>query len=312
MKNLTIKLKILLIALTLLLVPSQNLITAQILDLSINKQEFKHGEKVEAKASFYNKTQEHLKGRMIVVFSPLDASAPPFSVIKEFNLAAGEKTPDLIFEMTVESWMDAKPYKAEIEIRDTRDHLISKKFVIFSILGGEKSIDADVYIYADKSCSNKRTVFGKDDRIVYFKLDTLIQDMQINATTKTPDGKIDILNFENNISSYSLKNAKEGKYSIWINLSRDGYKNRRIEKEFIFEEGYTEEVFESVCKIDGKCEGKEDKINCPKDCNIKSEIKDNENSNKIFSYAIYFIIFIVVILAAKMYINKKNSNNVIQ
>ena len=335
MENLKIKIKYLLIILTLLAIPIFKKADAQFInipknevidapiagvndnqpiDFSINKKEFTAGEKIETKAVFHNQTEQPLAGRMIVVISPLDKSFPAKPFLKEFNLSAGEKTEDFISEMRIEDWMPAGIYQAEIEIRDKNDHSIYKKSEFFEIFQEEKidnEIEAVVQVCANEDCSIEKMVFGKGET-VYFKLNASTQDLKINATIKTPDKKIEVLNFENDIISYSLAGAEEGSYSLWVNFSKEGYKNRRTEKKFIFEEGYTEEMFESVCKINGKCEGEEDKVNCPKDCNLKSEIRNDENFNKIFGYAIYFIIFIIAVLVIKIFINKRKSNLDIQ
>ena len=340
MENLTTKIKYLLIILSLLIIPIFKEVNAQFInipkdepiavpmievnddqpiDLSINKKKFTAGEKIGVKANFQNQTQQSLAGRMIVVISALDGSFPAKSFIREFDLSSGEKTQDFVSEMKIEPWMPAGGYKAEVEIRDENDHSMGKKFDFFEVFREEKNdddneIEAGIQICINEECSSERMIFGKDE-IVYFKLNASTEDMQINATIKTPDGKIEILNFENDSASYSLMDAEEGKYSLWANLSKEDYKNRRIEKEFIFEEGYTEEIFESVCRIDGKCEGEENKINCPKDCDVKNKThlitKDDKSPNKVLGYAIFFVIFIIVVLAVKMYMNKKNRNKVI-
>ena len=334
MKNLKIKASYLLVVLFLLAIPIFKKADAQFIDISkdeivdvpmagvndnqpidfsINKKEFTAGEKIEIKAVFQNQTQQSLAGRMIIIISSLDKSFPAKSFLKEFDLSAGEKTEDFISEMKIEDWMPVGIYQAEIEIRDKNDHSIYKKSEFFEIFQEEKidnEIEAAVQVCANEDCSIEKMVFGKNET-VYFKLNASVQNLKINATIKTPDEKIEILNFENDIISYPLVSAEEGKYSLWVNFSKENYKNRRIEKKFIFEEEYTEEIFESVCKIDGKCEGEEDKINCPKDCNLKSEIRNDENSNKIFYYAIYFIIFVIVVFAIKMYVNKRNSSKAI-
>ena len=334
MKNLKIKASYLLVVLFLLAIPIFKKADAQFIDISkdeivdvpmagvndnqpidfsINKKEFTAGEKIEIKAVFQNQTQQSLAGRMIIIISSLDKSFPAKSFLKEFDLSAGEKTEDFISEMKIEDWMPVGIYQAEIEIRDKNDHSIYKKSEFFETFQEEKidnEIEAAVQVCANEDCSIEKMVFGKNET-VYFKLNASVQNLKINATIKTPDEKIEILNFENDIISYPLVSAEEGKYSLWVNFSKENYKNRRIEKKFIFEEEYTEEIFESVCKIDGKCEGEEDKINCPKDCNLKSEIRNDENSNKIFYYAIYFIIFVIVVFAIKMYVNKRNSSKAI-
>jgi len=327
MKNLIIKVKYLLIVLILPAIPFFKEADAQVInipkdevidvpiikindnqpiDFSINKKKFAAGEKVEVKAIFHNQTQQPFAGRMIVTISPLDKSFPAKPFIKEFNLPAGEKTQDFVSEMNIEDWMPAGIYKAEIEIRGAKDYLIYKKFEVFEVFEKEKvnnEIKATVQMCADESCSKKRMVFGKDET-VYFKLDSSVQDLRINATIKTPNGKIEVLNLENNIASYSLKNAKEGRYSLWVNLSKEDYKNRRIEKEFFLEEDYTEAEFKSICKIDSKCEGEENEHNCPQDCSPKA-------GNKLFTYALVIVVLIIMGIAALIvYKRKKKNNNV--
>lgn len=341
MENLTSRIKYLLIILFLLIIPISKEVNAQfidipkndpidvpiieanenqLIDLSINKKEFTAGETIEVKTAFHNQLKQSFSGRMIVMIFPLNGSFPAKSFIKDFDLSSGEKTKSFVSEMKIESWMPAGGYKAEVEIRDENDHSIGKKFEFFEVFvekendNNNNEIEVAILICVDEECSSEKTVFGKDE-IVYFKLNASTEDVKIRATIRTPNGKIEVLNFENDIAPYFLVDAEEGKYSLWANFSKEGYSQRRVEKEFIFEEGYTEEIFESVCRIDGKCEGEENKINCPKDCDVKNKThlitKDDKSPNKALGYAIFFVIFIIVVLAVKMYMNKKNRNKVI-
>ena len=340
MENLTSRIKYLSIILFLLIIPILKEVNAQfidipknepidipiievndnqLIDLSINKKKFTAGEIIKVETAFHNQTEQSFSGRMIVMIFPLNKSFPAKSFIKNFNLSSEEKTQSFVSEMKIEDWMPVGGYKAEVEIRDENDHNIGKKFEFFEVFvekenNDDNEIEVTVSVCSNEECSNEKTVFGKDET-VYFKLNASTEDVKMRATIKTPNEKIEVLNFENNVASYSLIDVEEGKYSLWANFSKEGYKDRRIEKEFIFEEGYTEEVFESVCQINGKCEGEENKINCPKDCDTKSQIgliaKDDKNPNKVFGYAIFFIIFIIIVLAVKMYMNKKNRNKTI-
>ncbi|MCK5123564.1 MAG: hypothetical protein KAQ87_05475 [Candidatus Pacebacteria bacterium] len=322
MKNL--KTKYLLIILVLLVIPFFKEVDAQLIniptneiinvpvveindnqpiDFLINKKEFTVGEKIEAKAVFHNQTQQPLAGRMIVTVSPLDKSFPAKPFLKEFNLLAGGKTEDFISEMKIEDWMPAGIYQAEIEIQDDWNHLVGKKLELFEVFKEEKinnEIEAAIQICSDKDCSKKRAVFNKNE-LVYFKLDTSLQDIQINATVKTPNGKIDVLDFENNSSSYSLENSAEGKYSLWVNLSKENYKSRRIEREFTFEKDYTEEIFESICKVDGKCENEENEQNCPQDCSSKI--------TKISNLYIFVAVILIIVIGIIMFILKRKRSN---
>ncbi|MCK5475245.1 MAG: hypothetical protein KAI71_01505 [Candidatus Pacebacteria bacterium] len=335
MENLTSRIKYLLIVLFLLIIPISKEVNAQFIDIpknepidvptieandnqlidfSINKKKFIAGEIIEVKAAFHNQTDQSFSGRMVVMIFPLDGSFPAKSFIKDFNLSSKEKTQYFVSEMKVESWMPAGEYKAEVEIRDENDHNIGKRSEFFEIFvekeNDNNEIEVAILICVDEECSSEKMVFGKNE-IVYFKLNVSTEDVKTRATIKTPNGKIEVLNFENNIAPYSLIDAEEGKYSLWANFSKEGYNQRRIEKEFIFEEGYTEETFESVCVLDGKCEGEENKINCPKDCDLENKIGDSKDFSKTFGYAIFFVIVIIVVLAVKIYMNKKNRNKVI-
>lgn len=278
----------------------------QILNVSIDKTEFSYNEKVVVKTILDNQSSQTLIGKIVLTIHPLDTSFPAKVFNYEFDLLPGKTTETFISEMMLEDWMIEGKYEVNAQAKDQYGNVFASKSFLFDVVGGEETdqdIEADADVCANEDCSEKKMIFTKDE-IVYLKLNSKIDSLKISATLKTPNGIIEILNFVENMSSYSLKNNEPGKYSIWINLSGDGYKNRRIEKEFIFEEGYTEEVFESVCKIDGKCEGREDSYNCPKDCLVENGV---EEENKFYSNIFVGIIIFISILGAAIFIIRKKS-----
>ena len=281
-----------------------------ILNITINKPELNYGEKALIEVILLNQTKQSLKGTIVVIVYPLEDFSSSKTFNYEFDLLSAEKTENLISEMLLEDWMIDGKYKVDAEAKDQYGNIFAKKTIFFELIEKDivsKNIEAKLDICSSEDCTNNKTVFGNED-IVYLRLETSIKNIKINATIKNPNGEIEVLNFVGNTLSYSLNKKESGKYSIWVNLSAIGYQGKRLEKEFIFEEDYTEEVFESVCKVNGKCDGEENEINCPKDCNIESKI----TANKILSYLLYFIIFVVVVFIIKKIVSKRNSDKVIQ
>jgi len=248
--------------------------SAQTIDIILNQQTFKPGETIEAKVSFTNPTQQQLKGYLMCNFAALNPGLPPAPFQEEFNLAPKEKSKTFAFEMSVGEWMPEGLWKAEVEIKDERENLVAKSYKEFAVTGTKKFIQADATVCVDKDCNERKTVFIKGET-VYLKLNTLIQDLNIDATLKIPGGKIEKIIFENNFASYSLKDADEGSYSLWVNISKDGYQNQKITKDFAVLNKPAEIPSASICNADGKCAGKEDKQNCPQDCLPKTTKDSN-------------------------------------
>jgi len=281
-----------------------------ILNITINKPELNYGEKAIVKTTLHNQTEQSLKGTILVIIYPFEDFSSVKTFNYEFDLFSSEKTENLISEVLLEDWMINGKYKVDAEAKDQYGNIFAKKTIFFELIEKNnigKEIEAEVNICSSENCSNSKTVFGSGD-IVYLRLETLNKNIKIKATIKNPNGKIEVLNFAGNTLSYSLNEKESGKYSIWVNLSASGYQGKRLEKEFIFEEDYTEEVFESVCKVNGKCDGEENEINCPKDCNVESGI----TTKKMIIYSLYFIFVVVVVFVIKKKVIKKNSNKFTQ
>lgn len=287
--------------------PMPGVNTNQPVEFLINKRKLTTGEKIEVKAIFQNQTQQPLAGRMIVSIFPADKSFPAKPFIKEFNLLAGEKTADFVSEIDIEDWMPVGIYQAEVEIRDKNDYIIYKKSDFFEVFREEKNnnkIKAIVQVCADQDCFQQRAVFNKKET-VYFKLDLAIQDVQINATIKTPVGKIEHLIFEDNFAEF--KSDEVGKFSLWVNISKEGYEKSRVEREYMTEENYTEVEFPLICKIDGKCAGDENEENCSQDCSAKIIKIDSNFLNIIFG-----ILTVIIIGLGVMVLRRRKKKNILE
>ncbi len=291
----------------LLILPLSNA-NAQSINISLNQQTFKSGEKIETKVSFTNPTQQQLKGQLICSFDPLnpDPLFAPMPFMEEFNLAPREKSKTFTFEMAISNWMPEGLWKAEVEIRDERDNLITKNYKELVVTGTKKSIEANVAVCANKDCNERKVVFIKGET-VYLKLDTLIQDLNIDATIKIPSGKIEKITFENNLASYSLKDADEGAYSLWVNLSKDGYRNQKITKDFAVLNKPAEILSASVCNSDGKCENGENIQNCPQDCLPRPKTEENRISPIILIGSVITVIAIITLII--FYFKKTKDNS---
>jgi len=271
---------------------------AQIVSISLDRQILKPNEKIEASVSFTNPTQNQLKGQLICNFTDLNRKFPPMPSVEEFDLAPGQKSKAFNFEMTVGKLMPEGLWRVEVEVRDENNNLITESYKEFKVIGTKKPIEANVNICADRSCSERKAVFVENET-AYIKLDSPLTDLDISSTIKDPSGKIENIIFENNLAVYSLKNADEGSYSLWINLSKEGYLNQKIERNFAVLNAPAEIQSVSICNADGKCEGEENKQNCPQDC-----LSGTKNKNSKF-YIFVVAVLLIIGAGVMMFIIKK-------
>lgn len=278
--------------------------STQTINITLNQQTVKPGEKIEAKVFFTNPTQERLKGQVICNFAALNPGLPPMPFLEQFDLAPKAKSKTFVFEMGVNDWMPEGLYRAEVEIRDERENLITKGYKEFRVIGTKKFIQADIVICSDKDYSERKVVFIKGET-AYLKLDTFVQDLDIDTTLKIPSGEIKKITFENNLASYSLKDAAEGSYSLWVNLSKKGYLNQKIEKDFAVLNKPAEISSASICNADGKCADEENKQNCPQDCLPRAKKAPIEGGLELY-------LLIIIAAGIIIFVLKKRKNIFVQ
>jgi len=268
----------------------------QIISISLNQQTFKPNEEIQAKVSFTNPTQKQLKGQIICNFTNLNRKLPPMPFMEEFDLAPNQKSKIFTFKMNISEWMPEGLWKADVEIRDERNNLVIKSYKEFRVIGTKKPIEADVNICRDKDCSERKIVFIKGET-VYIKLNSKITDLEISSTIKTPSGEIKYLTFKNNLASF--KSDEIGSFSLWVNLSKEGYLKQKIEKDFAYIEKPAEIPSASICNEDGKCTGQENEQNCPQDCLKKK-------SNVILVLLVVIVILTVLGFVGWRRLKRKN------
>lgn len=160
-----------------------------------------------------------------------------------------------------------------------------------------KTTSIDVAICADKNCLQKSKSFAQGET-VYFRINNHIGS-DISSTIKTPGGEIKQLIFEGDLAAFQSKEL--GKFSLWMNFLEEGYKERKIEKDFVYvEKKEIEEV--PVCNVNGKCEAGENRQNCPQDC---TPAVKKENSK---FYILATAILLIIIIAVAVLYRRKSRN----
>ena len=246
----------------LLALPLAN-VNAHAIDISLNGQTFKPGEEVHANVYFTNPTNQQLSGHIICNFVSLNPGLPPMPFMEEFTLDPHEKSRPFTFKMSIGVWMPEGLYKADVEVWDEEETLITKSYEEFKVIGTLKSIDASLNTCKDKDCSQRKSVFIIGET-VYFKLDGSVLDYDVYAVLTTPDNEAVYPVFDDRVASFEAD--KIGSFSLAIDLSKEGYQNHRIESSFSVLEAPAEIESVSVCDGNGICENKETPRTCPQDC----------------------------------------------
>ncbi|MCK5333965.1 MAG: hypothetical protein KAJ24_05605, partial [Candidatus Aenigmarchaeota archaeon] len=195
-------------------------VNAQAIDISLNGQTFMPGDEVQANVFFTNPTNQQLKGSIICDFVSLSPGLPPMPFREEFDLGPNEKSRIFTFRMDIGVWMPEGLYKAEIEVRDEKETLITKSYEEFRVLGTLKSLDVALDTCNDKDCSQRKVVFVKGET-VYFKLEGSVLDYGLFAVLTAPDNEVVYPIFEDSIASFKADEA--GSFSLVIDLSKEGY-----------------------------------------------------------------------------------------
>lgn len=252
---------------------------AQMIDISLNQQEFKPGNEVKALVVLSNPTNQQLKGYLIVNFASFNQDLPPAPFRESFDLAPGAKSKAFPFAMIIGDTMPDGLYRVDAELRDEKETLITQSYKEFKVTGTKKTIRADANICADEMCSERKAVFIAGETI-YLKIDTLIQDIVIDATIKTPKGTVKKVAFADNLAS--IKADEEGIYSAEYVISKKEYENLSITNEFTVLGAPADIKSASECDGNGICENNENTRTCPQDCpsGLEDGYCDKASDNK--------------------------------
>jgi len=275
--------------------------SAQSINIELNQQIFKPGEKIEAKVSFTNPTEKQLKGQLTLSFTSLNPDFVPTPLVEEFDLKAKERSKTFVFDMTVDEWMPEGAWQAYAEVRNEEQKLLAKAYKGFAVRGTKKAIKAGVSICSSEDCSERKAVFTKGET-VYVKVNSDIAGLEISSTVKTPSGEIESLSFENNLASF--KSEETGSFSLWINFAKEGYSDQKIEKDFAYIEKAVKIPSSSICNQDGKCTGKENSQNCPQDCTSEA-VSEWTRKNALYKIAIVGFVLIAAAAAIIIFILRK-------
>ena len=291
----------------LFIIPLSSIDATEPIVITLNQQEFKPGNEIEAKVVFTNNYSKQLKGRLFCNFADLNQKLPPMPYVEEINLAQGQKSKTFIFTMTIGETMPEGIWQAEVEIRDENNNLIVKNYKQFLVTGTKKEINADLLICVDIDCKDNKAVFIKGET-VYLKLNTSLIDLQINAgiqDSQTQNQQAVI--FNNNVAQ--VKAEQQASYIINLILNKDGYSEQNIQKNFAVINAPAKIKSASICNADGKCVTPETAQNCPQDC-LKSEQavdKINAINIKIIIAIIAIAIIIAIMTAAYWFLMRKSS-----
>lgn len=261
-----------------------NFCFAQSFLVTTDKKVYTANEQVKIYINFTDKNL--MKNARGSVLWPDGVIQPIYDIDSIIKNSSGNKA-EVAFD--IYNTMPEGEYAVKIELLEN-EKVKESAGALFEIKGTKKIIAAEIKFCQDKTCVNPKKVFIRDET-VYFKLDSSPDNLEIAATIKTPSGEIKKITFENNLASYSLKDAEEGSYSLWITFSQEGYQGMKIEKNFAVLDSPAEIKSTSMCNGNGKCESKENAQNCPQDCLPKTTKKDNKH------YIIFAIAVLLVVAA---------------
>lgn len=299
--------KLLILSILVILLFPLSLRAKEPIEISLNKESFKPGESIEAKAVFTNYFSEDIQGTISISIVSPDLNLPPFPKAEEIKIKPGESH-TASYEMYVEENMTEGIYQVLAEIRDLKRNLITEGKKDFFISGTKKYLTADLQICSDAGCSSTKAVFIKGET-VYLKLNPSgLTDLKIDARLKNSQIQEEKeITFANNVAQ--IKAEEEGGFIIKATLSKDGYSEQIIEKDFAVIAAPAEIKTVSVCNGDGKCRGGENIQNCPQDCMPGKKLSGQ--AVKIIIFGVAIIIIIIITSATYLYFvkKKKRENN---
>ena len=295
------------IAISFFIIPIFALSAAEPISITLNQQEFKPGDEIQAKVTFTNNYSKNLKGQLFYNFSSLSPDFPPMPQVQEIDLAPGQQSKTMDCSMTIGETMPEGIWRLEVEVRDGHNNIITKSNKQFLVTGTKKEINAELLICEDIDCKNNKAVFIKGET-VYLELKTNVTDLEIDAQVQNSQTEEQqIITFTDN--EIQIKIEQEGSYIINLTLSKDGYSEQSIQKNFAVINAPAQIKSVSICNQDGICASPENIQNCPQDC-VKTEQaidKTNVINIKIIIAIIAIVIIIAIMIAAYWFLVRKSS-----
>jgi hypothetical protein len=267
----------------------------QLIDINLNNQEFRSGEEVEFTASFKNIFSKPIKGIISCNISSTENKFISSPLAESIDLKVGETKESIEYKMKVTEFTPSGQYRASAEVRDENGTLVTKGYKDFIISGTKKEIDANLSLCIDEECTKKSSVFIKGDKI-FIKINSEIDGLNINSTINNES-----ISFENNIAVVKAK--KEGSFIIDIELNKEGYHSKKLNKDFGILDAPANIKSSILCNPNNKCERKEDVQNCPQDCT------GNEKRGFNLYYLLGLFCLFVVIAVISVFYYRKNRNN---
>lgn len=215
----------------------------------------------------------------------------PFLEEKVISLKANTPYQGEYSSIKVSDDFEPQSCVAFIRISSPMEKREEKEFKIEAI----PSLEFNLNYCKDSACEEKTKVFILND-VIYLNYISEVENPEITAKLIYPDKT------EKQITlPTSIKAEQAGNYELEITANKEGYKTTNKNDMFgvIAEQPQIKSA--SVCAVDGKCAGQENKQNCPQDCAAK---KSKIFSAKIIGLAVLFV-FIIVSIMYYLFIRKK-------
>lgn len=292
--------KIILLSAIILILPAISW-AALPLDINLDKTRFGPGENIRFSAQFTNTSGFPIKGFLsCVVVSAEPDAFPPMPSGMDFELSAGESTEELDCSMRVGEAMPEGTYFAKAKVKNENGDTILEDKEQFSVSGTKRIIEADLKVCADSACNEPKAVFIAGEE-VYIKIDSAVPDTELVAT-------LDRQAIQFNDKIYKFKAQDEGSHIINVKISKQGYLEAELNKDFAVIDAPVQFGSKSICVDDGQCTPEEQAHECPQDCNyIKYQqnqtdsqpvagIKTDNKGNKILILAIIILLLLLFVI----------------
>ena len=231
--------------------------------LSTDKQIYNPDEEIKITAIIRNPFPEIKNWTAVYYFMSADETS--FSALgqtRELELKPSQ-TEKVEFTSLVSQNLPPGDYKVKLEILE-QEQIINTKSKIIKIQGTDKILSAQLQICQDNNCETEKYVFLQNETI-YIKINSAVPNVDAQGEIKYPDQeKLEELSFKNNLAVITADQL--GSYEVIINITKDGYQNAGMKKDFAVIEAEPQIKNTSKCNANGKCDGEENTQNCPQDC----------------------------------------------
>jgi len=262
------------------------------LELELNRNEFKPGDKIRAEVTVNNQLNERLEGSVVFTIVHVGDLYPPMPELKKIALGPGESATDLVFQMSVIDTMPEGVYEAIARIENRNGEIITKRKKSMLVTGTLKTIEADLKVCPDSECRSSKSVYMPDET-VYFRINSSVKDLQSDAElADLSSGSVRKLDFGKNYQAQA-SDLDPGSYEVKVSLDKKGYEGAVLQRDFAVIEKEPEIESASVCQVDGRCRDRETVQNCPQDCATSSASGDGGAE-----FAVFGRYWIVLFLAA--------------